>query len=36
VDTEVDLDPGATKDEVLGAIKEHILAEGQLMDRYSR
>ena len=36
VDTEVDLDPGATKDKVLGAIKGHILAEGQLMDRYSR
>ena len=36
VDTEVDLDPGATKDEVLGAIKGHILAEEQLMGRYSR
>ena len=36
VDTEVDLDPGATKDEVLDAIKGHILAEGQLMGRYSR
>jgi len=36
VDTEVDLDSGATKDEVLGAIKGHVLAEGQLMGRYSR
>ncbi len=36
VDTEVDLDPGATKDEVLDAIKGHVLAEGQLMGRYSR
>lgn len=36
VDTEVDLDPGATKDEVLGAIKGHVLAEGQLMGRYGR
>ena len=32
----VDLDPGATKDEVLVAIKGHVLAEGQLMGRYSR
>ena len=37
VDTEVvDLDPSATKDEVLVAIKGHVLAEGQLMGRYSR
>ena len=37
VDTEVvDLDPGVTKDEVLVAIKGHVLAEGQLMGRYSR
>ena len=37
VDTEVvDLDPGATKDEVLVAIKGHVLAEGELMGRYSR
>ncbi len=36
VDTEVDLKPGASKDEVLGAIKGHVLAEGQLMGRYSR
>ncbi|MGR3302347.1 MAG: YbhB/YbcL family Raf kinase inhibitor-like protein [Candidatus Scalindua sp.] len=36
VDTEVDLDPGATKGEVLEAIKGHVLAEGQLMGRYRR
>jgi len=36
VDTEVNLNPGATKDEVLDAIKGHVLAEGQLMGRYSR
>ncbi len=36
VDTEVGLNAGATKDEVLGAINGHVLAEGQLMGRYSR
>ena len=36
VNTVVDLDPGATKDEVLDAIKGHVLAQGQLMGRYSR
>lgn len=36
VDTEVALKPGATKSEVLDAIKGHVLAEGQLMGRYSR
>ena len=36
VDTEVGLVPGATKDEVLSTIKGHVLAEGQLMGRYSR
>jgi len=37
VDTEVvDLEPGATKYEVLVAIKGYVLAEGQLMGRYSR
>ena len=36
VDTEVvDLDPSTTKDEVLVAIKGHVLAEGQLMGCYS-
>ncbi len=36
VDTQVVLDAGATKQEVLNAIKGHILAEGQLMGSYSR
>jgi len=36
VDTQVDLNAGATKNEVLNAIKGHILAEGKLMGRYSR
>jgi len=36
VDTQVDLNAGATKNEVLSAIKGHILAEGQLIGRYSR
>lgn len=36
VDTHVDLKAGATKNDVLDAIKGHILAEGQLMGRYSR
>jgi hypothetical protein len=36
VDTHVSLNAGATKNEVLNAIKGHILAEGQLMGRYSR
>ena len=36
VDTQIDLNAGATKKEVLNAIKGHILEEGQLMGRYSR
>ncbi len=36
VDTQVDLNAGATKKEVLNAIKGHILEEGQLMGLYSR
>lgn len=36
VDTQVDLHAGATKSEVLNAIKGHVLAGGQLMGRYSR
>ena len=31
-----DLGAGSTKEEVLSAIEEHILAEGQLMGRYHR
>ena len=36
VDTHIDLNAGATKNEVLNAIKGNIVAEGQLMGRYSR
>lgn len=36
VDKKIEMDAGATKDEVLKAIKGHILAEGQLMGKYSR
>lgn len=36
VDEQVDLNAGATKDEVLNAIEGHILAEGKLMGLYSR
>ncbi len=36
VDTQVGLNAGATKDEVLNALKGHILAEGNLMGRYRR
>jgi len=36
LDTEVDLQPGATKSQLLNAMEGHILAKGQLMGRYSR
>jgi Raf kinase inhibitor-like YbhB/YbcL family protein len=36
IDSELDLNAGATKKEVLREIEGHILAEGQLMGRYSR
>jgi len=36
LDTEIDLEAGATKPEVLRAMEGHILAQGQLMGRYSR
>ncbi len=36
IDSELDLSAGATKKEVLSRIEGHILAEGQLMGRYSR
>lgn len=36
LDSELDLSAGATKEEVLKAMEEHILAEGQLVSRYSR
>jgi Raf kinase inhibitor-like YbhB/YbcL family protein len=36
LDTKIDLTAGATKDDLLGAIEGHVLAEGQLMGRYKR
>lgn len=36
LDNEVNLEPGATKDQLLKAMKGHILVEGQLMGRYKR
>jgi len=36
LDTELNLQAGATKRELLKAIKGHILAEGQLMGKYKR
>jgi Raf kinase inhibitor-like YbhB/YbcL family protein len=36
LDTALDLAPGATKDQLLAAMKGHVLAEGQLMGRYGR
>ncbi len=36
LDIELDLDSGATKAQVEEAMQGHILAEGQLMGRYSR
>lgn len=36
LDTELNLSPGATKDQLLKAMEGHILAEGQLMGQYKR
>ena len=36
LDTEIDLEPGTTKQELVTAMESHILAKGQLMGRYSR
>ena len=36
LDTKLSLGPGATKKDLEDAMKGHILAEGQLMGRYSR
>jgi hypothetical protein len=36
LDSELNLKPGATKAQVLEAMEGHILAQGQLMGRYSR
>ena len=36
LDTTVNLDPGATKDQLLGAMQGHILSEAELMGKYRR
>ena len=36
LDTEINLEAGATKEELLKAMEGHILAEGQLIGRYER
>ncbi len=36
LDTKVDLDPGATKDQLLEAMQGHILSEAELMGKYRR
>ena len=36
LDTTLDLAAGASKSDVVGAMKGHVLAEGQLMGRYGR
>jgi Raf kinase inhibitor-like YbhB/YbcL family protein len=36
LDTELDLAPGARKDQLLDAMADHILAEAQLMGTYKR
>jgi Raf kinase inhibitor-like YbhB/YbcL family protein len=36
LDTLLDLPPGATKDQLLAAMKGHVLAEGQLIGQYKR
>ncbi len=36
LDTETSLGPGATKDQLLKAMEDHAIADGQLMGRYQR
>jgi len=36
LDSEISLEPGATKDQLLGAIDGHVLAQGELMGKYKR
>jgi Raf kinase inhibitor-like YbhB/YbcL family protein len=36
LDTALKLEPGLSKDELLSAIKDHVLAEGQLLGTYDR
>jgi Raf kinase inhibitor-like YbhB/YbcL family protein len=36
LDTTLNLEPGASRKQVLGAMEKHILAQGELMGRYAR
>jgi len=36
LDTKLDLKPGATKAQLLDAMEGHVLAQGELMGKYSR
>lgn len=36
LDSETSLEPGATKDQLLGAIDGHVFAQGELMGKYKR
>jgi Raf kinase inhibitor-like YbhB/YbcL family protein len=36
LDSEIDLAPGATKEDLLGSMEGQILAEGRLMGKYKR
>ena len=36
LDAELNLESGTTKDQLLQAMKDHILAQGELMGRYKR
>ncbi len=36
LDTALTLDPGATREQVLGAMKGHVLAKGELVGRYAQ
>jgi hypothetical protein len=36
IDTNLDLEPGATKEEVLKAMEDHIVAQGELIGTYER
>jgi Raf kinase inhibitor-like YbhB/YbcL family protein len=36
LDTELDLEPGATKEDLVSVMEEHVLAEGRLMGTYRK
>jgi hypothetical protein len=36
LDTTLDLEPGATKDQVLDAMEGHVLAKGEIYGTYER